>query len=133
MTELLIQKNSNNILKENKFENLPLYIKKIKEIRDDVLSNFCESKISKEVTIEEIIQVVFDGDDEIIFRQSKEFVKLFVDETNTIIEKYLNLNLRKKLADENENINDLIDLFDRILLKLNNFFSLKIPKHNNVV
>lgn len=124
----------------NLFKNLEDYrieVKnKIKEkiikIRDEFLSSFNECKMKKNINIEEIIEVIFSGKDEIIFNETKNLVRLLNIEKDNVINKYLNLNLEEYLCIENEDIDSLREHLNSIKLILKNFWALKIPKHNNL-
>ena len=124
----------------NLFKNLEDYkngifdelIEKIKTIRDDILSRLNISKIKKKVEIKDIIQTIFEGTQQKIFEEMKEFQRAFILSTDEIIKKYIKIDLEKKISKENNNINKLIKVLKDILLILPNFIELNIPKHNNM-
>ena len=106
-------------------------INKLKTIRDNLLKNFYICKMKKEAKISEINDIIFNEKDEIIFENSSDFVKLFIMETDSVILKYLNLNLSNELINKNEDINRLKDILQGISLLFEDFLEFKIPKHNN--
>ena len=124
----------------NLFKNLEDYMKglkgnieiKIKEIRDNILSSLNIGKIKTKISIEDIIESLFNGQDKIIFEESTDFIKTLVNDTDNVIKKYLSLDIEKKLIDENKNINHLINTLEMIPLLLKGFIKLNIPKHNNL-
>ena len=134
--------NVNNELKEkyNIFQNIKDYrdgamndiIKKITEIRDDILSRFNIPKIKKEVKAKDIIETIFEGKDDKIIEECKDFQRIFISNTDDVIKRYLNMDIDKKLSEENNNINQLIKTIKEIKLILENFIELNIPKHNNL-
>lgn len=106
-------------------------LQKITEIRDKMLLNFNENKLKERVSIEDMIKVILYGNDEIVLNQSKDFIKLLVEDTNNIMENYLNFNYETKLSNEITNINDFVNLLKRIKIFLGDFEELKIIKHKN--
>ena len=106
-------------------------IKKIEEIRNDLLSNFLVSKMRKTVTVDEVNDAIFSGKSEIIFEKSKDFMKVFIQDTDDVIEKSLSINIKKKFSDENENINNLYKSLKTISNMMKNYLSFQIPKHIN--
>ena len=107
-------------------------INKLKTIRDNLLKNFYICKMKKEAKISEINDIIFNEKDEIIFENSSDFVKLFIMETDSVILKYLNLNLSNELINKNEDINRLKDVLQGISLLFEDFLEFKIPKHNTL-
>ena len=89
--------------------------------------------MKKETKISEIYDIIFNGNDVKIFVDSTDFVKTFINETDDMILKYLNLNLVNELKTQNEDINKLIDILKRISLLFEDFLEFKIPKHNTLI
>lgn len=107
-------------------------VQKINEIKDKILLKLNGNKIKEIFSIEDIIKVIFYGKDEIIFTQSKDFIKLLVEDTHSLMLKYLNFDYQTKLSNELININDFVNLLKRIKVFLDDFEELKIIKHKNL-
>ena len=105
---------------------------KIIKIRDELISSFNEGQLKMNPNIQEIVEVIFAGKDELMFNEIKNFVRLIISDTDIIIRKYLNFYLKDYLDNENINIEDLRNNIKAISLILNKFWKLKIPKHNNL-
>ena len=124
----------------NLFDNLKDYrnglkddiTEKITEIRDNLLLRFNIGKIKGKINIEEIIESLFNDKDEVIFEASKVLIKTLLQDTDNVIKKYLSIDIEKKLANKNNNINDLIQTLKLSKLMLSNFIELNIPKDNNL-
>ena len=105
---------------------------KIKKIRDNVLSQLNISKIKKNVAIEDIIQAIFEGNNNNILEGFNEFQRVVISNTDDVIKKYLNVNLEKKLSKENKNINQFLKLLEKIPSVLKKFFDFNVPIHKNI-
>ena len=100
---------------------------KIKEIRDNVLSQLKISKIKKNVATEDIIQIIFEGKNNKILAGFNKFQRVVISNTDDVIEKYLNVNLEKKLSEESNNMNDFLKILEEIRSILGNFSDFNIP------
>ena len=49
----------------------------------------------KTVTVDEVNDAIFSGKSEIIFEKSKDFMKVFIQDTDDVIEKSLSINIKK--------------------------------------
>ena len=107
-------------------------IKKVKEIRDNLLKNFDICKMKKNAKISEITDIIFSEKDKTIFEITKDFTKVFVMETNNKIEKFLEINLSEELMNQNKDIVKLKDIIKRISSLFEDFLEFKIPKHNTL-
>jgi len=118
-------------LEKQRNESKKDMLQRINEIRDKMLLKFNENKIKERVSLEDMIKVILYGNDEIVLNQSKDFIKLLVEDTNNIMENYLNFDYQTKLSNEIININDFVNLVKRIKILLGDFEELKIIKHKN--
>ena len=107
-------------------------IQKILNIRDDIFSRLKNYKIKKDVQTKDIIETIFEGKDNQIIEELNEFKKVFLSATDNVIKKYLNINIEEKLAEENNNFNDLIKTLEDIKLILENFIEFNIPRHKHL-
>ena len=107
-------------------------INKISQIRDDVLSRFNICKIKKDVQIKDILETIFNDNDNKMVEEIMEFQKVFISETDNVIKKYINVDLEKKLSEENNNFNKLTKILEKIHLILERFIGLNIPRHENL-
>ena len=107
-------------------------IEKITNIRDDILSRFNISRLKKDVQTKDIIETIFEGENNKIIEGIKEFQKVFISKTDDAIKKYLNIDLEKKLSQENKNFNELIKTLEKLRLIFKNFIKLNIPRHSNL-
>ena len=122
------------------FQNLEKYRKginnevigKIKEIVNDLLKNLKICKLKKEVKAEDIIDTIFNDKDKNVFEESIDFIRIFFNNTDDIIKKYLVLDIEKEIITQNKNINELIEVIEGITLFLGRFIKLNIPRHNNM-
>ena len=105
---------------------------KIKKIRDDLLQNFNICKIKKEVKIEDIFDTIFTDKDQVIFQELKDFLILFLRDTDNIIKKNLAKDLEEEFVEQNENINNLIQALEEIHSIIQDFIELRIPRHRNL-
>jgi len=87
-------------------------IGKITEIRNEFLSNFKLSKMENEIKVEDIIKLIFDGKSELLFNETKDFLKVFIQNTNNVIEKNFNLDLVKMFGNEIKKIHALIEFLE---------------------
>ena len=136
-----LNEDNNEINNEyNIFKNLEHYnkglndeiVNKIKEIRDDLLKNFDICEIKKQVKIGGIYDTIFNDKDQVIFKELKDFVNLLLRNTDDIIKKNLAIDIEKKLTEQNENVNELIESIKKIPRMLKNFTKLNIPRHHNL-
>ena len=126
--------------KYNLFKNIKDYkdgvmgdvIEKIRNTRDDILSRFEISKLKKDVQTKDIIETIFEGKSNKIFEGIKEFQKVFISNTDDVIKKYLNIDLEKKLSQENKNFNELIKALEKLHLIFKHFIQLNIPRHSSL-
>ena len=139
--EIYYQINKNNIevnLDYNLINNLNNYRnsfqvhinEKLEKLRNNLLKNFNICKIRKKVEAKGIFDIIFNDNDKIIFENSPDFMKTLISDTDNAIKKFLELNLSKEFLSQNKNINKLIKILGRISSMFENFFELKIPKHN---
>ena len=131
----LMLENNNNIL-----INIEKYYKVVKNeiktkfenYREKLLSKFHINLMKTSVSINEIIEVLFNNKDEMIFYDSIDFIKILTGDTDRVIEKEMELDIERKFKDENENYNFLVDLLKSMKLNLSRFKDLKIIKHQNL-
>ena len=139
--EIYYQINKNNIevnLDYNLINNLNNYRnsfqvhinEKLEKLRNNLLKNFNICKIRKKVEAKGIFDIIFNDNDKIIFENSPDFMKTLISDTDNAIKKFLELNLSKEFLSQNKNINKLIKILGRISSMFEDFFELKIPKHN---
>ena len=107
-------------------------IEKISQIRNDFLSSFNPNKLNNEVRIDDIIEAIFEGKMELIFKETKDFLRVYIQETDEVIQKYSNLDLKKELTDEDKNIKLLINYLDCISSMINDYPLFEIPRHYNL-
>ena len=105
---------------------------KIKEIRDDILSRLNISNIKKDVQTKDIIEAIFEDKYNNILKEVNEIQRVIFCDTDDVIKKYLNLDLDKKLSEENNNINEFLKIIKRMRSILKNFFYLNVPIHSNI-
>ena len=139
--EIYYQINKNNIevnLDYNLINNLNNYRnsfqvhinEKLEKLRNNLLKNFNICKIRKKVEAKGIFDIIFNDNDKIIFENSPDFMKTLISDTDNAIKKFIELNLSKEILSQNKNINKLIKILRRISSMFEDFFELKIPKHN---
>ena len=139
--EIYYQINKNNIevnLDYNLINNLNNYRnsfqvhinEKLEKLRNNLLKNFNICKIRKKVEAKGVFDIIFNDNDKIIFENSPDFMKTLISDTDNAIKKFLELNLSKEFLSQNKNINKLIKILGRISSMFEDFFELKIPKHN---
>ena len=107
-------------------------IGKITEIRNEFLSNFKLSKMENEIKVEDIIKLIFEGKSELLFNETKDFLKVFIQNTNNVIEKNFNLDLVKMFGNKIKKIHALIEFLETSSSLINQYHLLKIPKHSNI-
>ena len=126
--------------KNNLFKNIKDYKdgvmddinNKIKVIRDNIISQLNICKIKDNVETKDIIEALFEGKDNKILNELKDFQRVIIADTNNIIKKYLNMNLEQKLSEEKNNFNQLIIILEKIHSILGNYIHFNIPKHQNL-
>ena len=105
---------------------------KLKEIRNELLSRYNLCKMKKEVKIEDIIDTIFNDKDEKIFEETTDFVRVFIHDTDNLINENLNIDINDKSFVDDENIHSLLGCFKSVKILLNNFDKLMIQKHINL-
>ena len=127
--------------KNNLFKNIKDYKdgvmddinNKIKVIRDNIISQLNICKIKDNVETKDIIEALFEGKDNKILNELKDFnQRVIIADTNNIIKKYLNMNLEQKLSEEKNNFNQLLIILEKIHSILGNYIHFNIPKHQNL-
>ena len=126
--------------KNNLFKNIKDYKdgvmddinNKIKVIRDNIITQLNICKIKDNVETKDIIEALFEGKDNKILNELKDFQRVIIDDTDTIIKKYLNMNLEQKLSEEKNNFNQLLIILEKIHSILVNYINFNIPKHQNL-
>ena len=126
--------------KNNLFKNIKDYKdgvmddinNKIKVIRDNIITQLNICKIKDNVETKDIIEALFEGKDNKILNELKDFQRVIIADTNNIIKKYLNMNLEQKLSEEKNNFNQLLIILEKIHSILGNYIHFNIPKHQNL-
>ena len=126
--------------KNNLFKNIKDYKdgvmddinNKIKVIRDNIITQLNICKIKDNVETKDIIEALFEGKDNKILNELKDFQRVIIADTNNIIKKYLNVNLEQKMSEEKYNFNQLIIILEKIHSILVNYINFNIPKHQNL-
>ena len=124
--DILSNIGNNHNLIENKIQE------KIKNFRNKLLERFDNNIMKKKTNVNEIIEVIFEGQDEIIFIKANNFVKILIDDTDNIIKENYCLNFLKKFNEENKNLNTLKNWLKDIKNILSGIDWLKIIKHKNI-
>ena len=88
--------------------------------------------MKKEVKIEDIIDTIFNDKDEKIFEETTDFVRVFIHDTDNLINENLNIDINDKSFVDDENIHSLLGCFKSVKILLNNFDKLMIQKHINL-
>ena len=91
-------------------------VQKLKEIRNELLSRYNLCKMKKEVKIEDIIDVIFNNKDEKIFEGKIELVRIFIQDTDDLIEENLNIDINDKLFVGVKHIHSLFELDHHLVL-----------------
>ena len=107
-------------------------VQKLKEIRNELLSRYNLCKMKKEVKIEDIIDVIFNNKDEKIFEGKMDIVRIFIKDTDDLIEENLNIDINDKLFVGVKHIHSLFRCLTSAKSLLNNFEELMVPKHKNL-
>ena len=124
----------------NLFYNLEKYMnlakdeiqKKIIEIRDQLKLRFNDGIININLKTKDIIDVIFNEDDEKAFNKTQYFMRTLIKDTDDVIKSRLNIQLEEHFSDDNESISTLVDILEIIQMMLNDFVKLKILKHKNL-
>ena len=124
--DILSNIGNNHNLIENKIQE------NIKNFRNKLLERFDNNIMKKKTNVNEIIEVIFEGQDEIIFTKANNFVKILIDDTDNIIKENYCLNFLKKFNEENKNLNTLKNWLKDIKNILSGIDWLKIIKHKNI-
>ena len=124
--DILSNIGNNYNLIENKIQE------KIKNFRNKLLERFDNNIMKKKTNVSEIIEVIFEGQDEMIFTKANNFVKIIINDTDDVIKKNYCLNLLKKFNEENKNLNSLKNWLKDIKNILSGIDWLKICKHKNI-
>ena len=99
---------------------------KIRNIKNEQISRFNIGNLKKSAKIKEIMEVIFNENDESIFNETQNIIRVLNDEIDKVIKKVYNTNLEKNYFDEKENFKSIIELLRIIGMKLKDFEELKI-------
>ena len=105
---------------------------KIANFRNELLERFDNNIMKNKTSVSEIIEVIFEGKDEIIFNKANNFFKILLEDTDNVINKNYCVNFLKKFTDENKNLNALKNWLKDIKNILSGIDWLKILKHKNI-
>ena len=105
---------------------------KIENSRNELLKRFDINVMKNKVNINEIIDVIFKGQDEIIFREKRNFVRVLIEDTDKVINNNFDFSLDEKLSSENKNISSLKKWLNEIKCALVDFIEIKIQRHKNL-
>ena len=133
----------NNIILNDKydlFNNLKKYVimtkneilENMKKFIKNQISRFNNYILKKNGNIKEIIEVIFNENDEKIFNENVDILRTLYCDIDNIIKRSFNMNFEDKFNDEKESIDSFKDLLEIIQMKLNEFEKLKIIRHPNL-
>ena len=105
---------------------------KIIDFKNGQFSKFKAKILKKNAKIEEVIEVILNENNENIFDEATNFVRVLNTDIDNIIKSDICIKLEEKYLTEKENINSIIDSLKMIQLQLNDFEKLKILKHTNL-